>query len=287
MTEKPFNTTEIFNLFMIDQLVVFYNHNHPYRGHYGTPEQHDHYEFYYIVSGMLTLAFGEETAQLKPGQAFLMPPHTVHRVADWEEETIMKFCGFMSRGSLLTPLCGKPFDLSADERGLLNELMEEGGLCFERLPAQSKQTGCRVRDGISKGRLQALKNKAEIFFIKLIESRQSEKAPAMRVSVADAVYRYLTEHVADRVTLGQIAKSLSLSVPYIKREFSKKYGRGIIDCLLNLKIERAKALIEETTLNFTQIAEYLSFDSENHFSKTFSKRTGKTPGAYLKELQNQ
>lgn len=285
MSEKPFNTTEIVNLFMIDQLVVFFNH--PYRGHYGTPEQHEHYEFYYIVSGMLTLSIEGKTAVLKPGQGLLMPPRTIHCVSDFAEDTVLKFCGFMSRGALLAPLCGEPLELSADERTLLSELMDEGSLCFERLPAQSNQAGCRVREGISKGRLQALKNKLEIFFIKLIESRQGGKLPAKRVSVADAVYHYLTDHIADRVTLGQIADFLSLSVPYIKREFSKKYGRGIIDCLLEMKIERAKNLIEETPLNFTQIAEYLSFDSENHFSKTFSKRTGKTPGAYLKDIKNQ
>lgn len=87
------------------------------------------------------------------------------------------------------------------------------------------------------------------------------------------------------MTIDQIAQSLSLSSSYIKQEFSKKYGRGIIDCLLDLKIERAKELIEETTLNFTQIADYLSFESENHLLKTFLKRVGKTPSAFLREVQ--
>ena len=114
----------------------------------------------------------------------------------------------------------------------------------------------------------------------------TDRTPLGRSSPADAVYHYLTEHIADRVTVAQIAESLSLSASYIKQAFSKKYGRGIIDCLLDMKIQRAKELIAETSLSFTQIADYLSFESENHLLKTFLKRTGMTPSAYLKEIRD-
>ena len=48
-----------------------------------------------------------------------------------------------------------------------------------------------------------------------------------------------------------------------------------------LKIERAKKLLRED-MNIAQIAEYLSFDTPNYFSKTFRKITGVTPLQYKK-----
>ncbi len=280
METQHYKTTEIVNLFMIDKLVVFYDRKMrivPER----PPYMIDHYQLLYMVSGGLTVQFEEQTVRLKEREGLLIPPNTMFQVIERTEDTFVNVHGFMCRGELLLPLCHRALTFSEDEKNLLGELAREGKQCFERITT-GDEYGCELRPGITRGRLQALKNKLEIFFIKLIESRLEHHAPAGRGTVADAVYNYLTAHVADRVTLALIAEELSLSVTYIKREFSKKYGQGIIDCLLDMKIDRAKQLIKETPLNFTQIADYLSFESEAHFSKTFSKRTGQSPSAYLK-----
>ncbi len=288
METKSFRTTEIINLVMIDRLVTFFIYPMKVnRGHVPeSPEKHDHYELYYIRTGSLSLLLDGEPVTIRAGECLLAAPFTVHQLLDREPETLLFFAGFTSKGQFPAPLCKKPFLLSADESALLCELVEDGSRCFTRLPRQSNELGYLVAPDISRGRLQALKNKLEIFLIKLIESRLTKKTPAGRATVADAVYRYLTDHITDRVTLEQIARELSVSVSYVKQAFAKKYGRGVIDCFLDLKIDRAKQLIEETPLNFTQIADYLSFESENHLLKTFLKRTGKTPSAYLKQISS-
>ncbi len=280
METQHYKTTEIVNLFMIDKLVVFYDR--AMRNQMKKPPiLLDHYQLFYMAEGSMTFRLGDEVLTVNENQGLLMPPNTMFQVLERTKTAYVNVHGFMCRGELLLPLCNQPLNFSEDEKNLLKELAREGKQCFERVTT-GDEYGCQLRPGITRGRLQALKNKLEIFFIKLIESRLEPHAPSGRGTVADAVYDYLIAHVADRVTLAQIAEHLSLSVTYIKREFTKKYGQGIIDCLLDLKIERAKHLIKETTLNFTQIAGYLSFESEAHFSKTFSKRTGQSPSAYLK-----
>ena len=182
-------------------------------------------------------------------------------------------------------------ELTDEEKTLIVELADEGRECFELMPESELDGGSRIRQGITQGRVQTLKNRLEIFFIKLIEARMSEhnetEIHRLRLTIDEKVLVFLKNHITERVTLSRIAKELSLSVPYIRREFTKKYGRGIIDYFLDMKIERAKQLIEETSLNFTQKAEYLTFESESHFSKTFSKRVGMAPGAYLKRIKEQ
>lgn len=288
MNVISFRTTDIVNLFMVDKLVVFFSHQ-ALRHSQKLPdelEQHDHYELYYMEKGFLTLRLDQEDVTIREGECLLLEPMVPHQQRDKAFDTTLKFAGFTSRGNLLHPLCQKPFPLTEDERTLLCEMINDGSQCFERIPRTSREFGWQTREGITRGRLQSLKNKLEIFLIKFIEARLGSKNSHGRTSPADAVYHYLTEHVTDRVNIAQIAETLSLSPSYLKQEFSKKYGRGIIDCLLDMKIDRAKQLIEETTLNFTQIADYLAFESENHLLKTFLKRVGKTPSAYLKEVQN-
>lgn len=279
MGTKTIKTTEIVNLFMIEQLVLFFDR--PVRtADIGKQDQHKHYELYYVESGILTFGLNGKRMTVSAGQCLLTAPNVVHCILEYSSDTKLKLAGFVCKGKMLFPLCGKVMGLADDERNLFGEIVEEGTFCFEPLARDCDEIGYQPRESITRGRLQALRNKLEIFLIKVMERRMNQDEPDFRVTVADGVYHYLTMHVADKVVLNQLAEELCLSVSCIKREFSKKYGRGIIDMLLDMKISRAKELIEETNLNFTQIADYLSFESVSHFSKTFKKRTGKTPSEW-------
>ena len=274
MKNHTFKTTEIVNLFQIEQLVVFYSH-----GATSTTEwdRHAHHELYALRQGELTIEVGDRSFTLRPGECLLTSPNRPHRIVARSEDTRMNLCGFHCTGTLLLPLCERVLPLSESDALLLNEVTAEGVRCFETMPVGSSEVGCRVRDGITRGRLQALKNRLEIFLIRLIEAYAADLPATRRTTVADGVHNYLLAHLTERVTLEEIAASLSLSVPYVKRRYREQYGKGIIHAMLEMKIARAKELMEETTLNFTQIADYLSFESENHFSKTFKKHTGQTP----------
>jgi AraC-like DNA-binding protein len=58
---------------------------------------------------------------------------------------------------------------------------------------------------------------------------------------------------------------------------------SIIEHFLNLKLQSAVQLMLSSDMNFSEIAELLSFSSVGYFSKFFKKRTGMTPTEYSKE----
>lgn len=289
MGRKTYKKTDIVNFFTIEKFAMF----NEYKVDFPLPypmERHDFFEFQYVIRGKRkSIIEGKETI-LNEGQFYLVPPNVTHTLVAADKDTECFVMGFtVLRTEELLALSMKPTELTDEEKALIVELAEEGRECFELMPESELDGGSRIRQGITQGRVQTLKNRLEIFFIKLIESRIGEpneqEIIRHRLTIDEKVLMFLKGHIAERVTLSRIAKELSLSVPYIRREFTKKYGRGIIDYFLDMKIERAKQLIEETSLNFTQIAEYLSFESESHFSKTFSKRVGMAPGAYLKRIK--
>ena len=290
MGRRLYKKTEAVNFFTIEKFVMFNEYKVDFPLPYPS-ERHDFFEFQYVVSGGRTSIIDGKEITIKPGQFYIVPPGTVHTLVSAEEETECFVMGFtVLRLDEILLLASRVIDLCEEEEKLLSELLDESRECFELVSDKNFDYGSRIRRGITQGRIQILKNKVEIFFIKLIEARMNDdfiqRASLHRLSIDEKVISYLKTHITEKITLSQIAEELSLSVPYIRREFTKKYGRGIIDYFLEMKIERAKQLIEETTLNFTQIAEYLSFESESYFSKTFSKRVGITPGAYLKGIRS-
>ncbi len=53
----------------------------------------------------------------------------------------------------------------------------------------------------------------------------------------------------------------------------------------NMKIEKAKELIRNGIMNFTEIAYFLSYSSLPYFSKRFKKTTGMSPLEYASSVK--
>lgn len=71
-----------------------------------------------------------------------------------------------------------------------------------------------------------------------------------------------------------LSKKLSKEYSYLSKLFSGLNGITIEKYFIKLKIEKAKQLIEEDTLNFSEIAYTLGYNNLSHLSAQFKKETG-------------
>ena len=62
-------------------------------------------------------------------------------------------------------------------------------------------------------------------------------------------------------------------------------GAGAKEYITKIRIEKAKSLIETTTLPIVDIAEMTGFTSQSYFSTAFKAHTGITPSQYKREYQ--
>ncbi|AOM27815.1 hypothetical protein AL018_05015 [Enterococcus faecium] len=60
---------------------------------------------------------------------------------------------------------------------------------------------------------------------------------------------------------------------------------GVISYFKELKMEKAKRLVLENELTYTEIADILGFHSIHHFSSAFKKYTGLSPSKYYLSLK--
>ena len=100
-------------------------------------------------------------------------------------------------------------------------------------------------------------------------------------AVSDCI-AVLNENVAATLSINELCAKIGYSRAHIFKEFKRATGDTVMSYFTKLKIERAKQQLREGELSVKQIAESLSFDSPNYFSKTFKKVTGLTPIAYKK-----
>ncbi|MDD5484325.1 MAG: AraC family transcriptional regulator [Kiritimatiellae bacterium] len=93
---------------------------------------------------------------------------------------------------------------------------------------------------------------------------------------------FIQNNLQHPLTLGDISRAAGLSSHYCCRLF-KNYTRTTIHHYLNIaRIQKAKILIDNAKLNFSQIADEIGFSSVHLFSRVFKKTEGMPPGDYAK-----
>lgn len=91
---------------------------------------------------------------------------------------------------------------------------------------------------------------------------------------------YINEHIAERITVKDLSHHLELSESYISKIFLKDMGVSVSQYILDLKIAKAKHMLQYSDESIINIAKSLSFSSQSHFISVFQKHTGTTPLKY-------
>ncbi|MFO7904979.1 MAG: AraC family transcriptional regulator [Pirellulaceae bacterium] len=87
----------------------------------------------------------------------------------------------------------------------------------------------------------------------------------------------LQQSIEQSVDMQELAASLGVSYHYFRRVFKRHTGVAPYQYHLQLRINRAKDLLAETSLSVKQGATALRFTDPYHFSNIFKKRTGVSP----------
>ena len=78
----------------------------------------------------------------------------------------------------------------------------------------------------------------------------------------------MESHVADPVTLGDLAAASGVSARQLNRLFHAALGRSTMQVYIELRLEKAMNLIRNSPLSLTEIALATGFSSSSHFSRS-------------------
>ena len=115
-------------------------------------------------------------------------------------------------------------------------------------------------------------------------SSVSWQLPAVRGGLAPGALRnvlaYMDAHLAEALTLDQLAAEAGLSVYHFARMFKQSTGQAPHQYLMQRRLQHAMTLIHQGALSLTEIALCCGFSSASHFSNRFRAQFGCSPSQH-------
>ena len=100
------------------------------------------------------------------------------------------------------------------------------------------------------------------------------------------VTAYIEENLRNRLTLAAMAQVVSLSPGHFAHAFREATGVAPHRYVLELRVARAKALLRDSDLPITEVADRVGCSSHSHFSVLFHRVAGLTPRQF-RDLDDQ
>lgn len=101
------------------------------------------------------------------------------------------------------------------------------------------------------------------------------------------VIKYINDNYDKNITLDDAAKEINMSYHYFSKFFKDQTGKNFVDYLTDLRILKAKELLQDETISVKEICYKIGYSDPNYFSKIFKKATGVTPTDYRLNKQIQ
>jgi AraC family transcriptional regulator len=99
------------------------------------------------------------------------------------------------------------------------------------------------------------------------------------------VLAYIEEHLADDITVADLANVACLSIFHFTRAFAASMGVPPHRYVSRRRLESAKAMIATGRASLGEIALDCRFSSQSSFTRAFRRATGMTPAEYRQTLR--
>lgn len=95
--------------------------------------------------------------------------------------------------------------------------------------------------------------------------------------------RFIMDNYANpELTLGSVAGYVGLNEKYFSSRFTKEEGMTFSNYLTEVRIRKAKELMEQTDLKIYEISQSVGYNSVEHFTRVFKKLCKVSPGGFRK-----
>lgn len=103
----------------------------------------------------------------------------------------------------------------------------------------------------------------------------------------ELIKHYVMQNYTKKIIMKDIADYVGLNQVYCGALFKKIENRTINEFLTNIRINRAKSLLESGFSDISRIAEYTGYSDVYFFSNTFKKIVGVSPSIYKKQYKQK
>ncbi len=103
----------------------------------------------------------------------------------------------------------------------------------------------------------------------------------LRISkVTEMLKDYICENYMKDLSVQMMAEKTNYSEPYFCRLFKQSFGQNFTSYLTEYRINMAKKMLEQPTVNVKDIGKNVGYEDSNYFTKVFRRITGQSPTEY-------
>ena len=222
------------------------------------------------------------TQQIKVGEAFLISPNLSHTL-DWRQEaelTLFYLHPHFFANTVNESIENNHFEINNCFRLLDDSIIREIGFIFRNL--------CNL--GLDGERLY-IENLANLLAVHLLKNylnynlKVSHNSPGLSIKKFNLIAEYIEANLSEKITLSDLAKVANLGKFYFIHSFKSYANMTPYDYVLQLRVKRAKKLLQSSDIPICDVALECGFGNQSHLAKHFRKKLGITPMNYRKNAQ--
>lgn len=251
-------------------------------------EQHDFWELVYIDKGAVRIRRDREDVVLRQGEILFHRPNEFHAIRALDSAPNFFVISFTCNSQAMECFSHYQTKLDKTLTAYLTSILREAERTY-RIPKNDPTLKkLERREDAPLGAEQLIQMYLQQLLIFLLRSMNHrdialfpQKEPQLHPLVS-AIRAYLESRVEETVHIEDLCCEFGCSRSYISKLFQQEMGISPAAYATRLKIDKAKTLIRETDLNFSQISARLDFENPQYFSRVFKRCTGMTPSEFKK-----
>lgn len=122
---------------------------------------------------------------------------------------------------------------------------------------------------------------AELLLEAILETNKLLRHGTQELSpITCRVVQYVTENLSGSISIKQFAEQTKMNATYIGRLFKEEMGMYFSDYVCMIRINKARTLLETTSLSVGDIARQVGIYDVSYFTQCFKKQEGESPLKY-------
>jgi AraC-like DNA-binding protein len=109
------------------------------------------------------------------------------------------------------------------------------------------------------------------------DERELRSGPGQTQAALGRAMTYIEAHLAERLTVGDVARAANLSTRSLMRFFRKEVNTTVVDFILRRRVARARQLLQQKGRTCAEVAFECGFGSIQHFNRIFRRFEGVSP----------
>lgn len=254
---------------------------------------HDEMEIIAIERGQLEIKIGEDNFIGRAGDIFFVNPRELHLMGPSEIDGLyytllfpIEFISFQTQDALETELLSP-----IRSNKLLFPHQLQGGIKEMVYPFLQEIISSNMQKhdiGAKEISLSRHHLRTRILLLEMLECLYENGALLKSETNGDTnmqkeMLAYIDAHCMEKITLSMLAEEFHLSEKYVSRYFVEHFKISFSNYVIHHRLTYARALLETTDEQVTEIAMQSGFSNVSYFIRAFKKMYGISPLKYRKK----